>query len=130
MARCAWSWGSNISAGIRIAQGDREAIILGDGSIFAEDTTITEDRVFEVDQAIKILPERGTFIVGIRPKTKLGKIGIRIRWYAFKPEDLEQRVYNRKEQKGCIMLQPDTIVLAPKAAPTSSRYSSICRKRH
>lgn len=99
-----------------VAQGDREAIILGDGSIFAEDTTITEDRVFEVDQAIKILPERGTFIVGIRPKTKLGKIGIRIRWYAFKPEDLEQRVYNRKEQKGCIMLQPDTIVLAPKGS--------------
>lgn len=96
--------------------GDREAIILGDGSIFAEDTDSTEERVYEVDQAIKILPERGTFIVGIRPKSKLGKIGIRIRWYAFKPEDLEQRVYRRREQKGCIMVQPDTIVLAPKGS--------------
>ncbi len=92
----------------------RESIILGDGSIFAEDETVTDEKIFEVDHAIKLLPSRGTFIVGIRPKVKMGKIGIRIRWYAFKPEDLEQRIYNAKERKGCIMVQPDTIVIPPK----------------
>ena len=90
-----------------------ESIILGDGSIFASDDTLTDDKVFQLEQAIKILPERGTFIVGVRPKVKMGKIGLRIRWYAFKPEDLEKKVYN-KEQTGCIMVQPDTIVLSPK----------------
>lgn len=97
-----------------IANNHRESIILGDGSIFADDSTVTDEKIFEVDHAVKLLPSRGTFIVGIRPKVKMGKIGIRIRWYAFKPEDLEQRVYNTKEQKGCIMVQPDTVVIPPK----------------
>ena len=94
--------------------GNRESIILGDGSIFAEDSSMNVEKVLEIDHAVKLLPSRGTFVVGVRPKEKLGKIGIRIRWYALKPEDLEQRVYNTKEQKGCIMAQPDTIVLPPK----------------
>ena len=98
------------------ASGDRESIILGDGSIFESDSTVTDEKVFQVDQAVKILPDRGTFIVGIRPRVKMGRIGLRIRWYAFKPEDLEQRVYDRSEQKGCIMIQPDTIVLPPKGS--------------
>lgn len=98
------------------SRSDRESIILGDGSIFAEDGTVTDEKVFQIDQAVKILPDRGTFIVGVRPKVKMGKIGLRIRWYAFKPEDLEQRVYSQKEQKGCIMIQPDTIVLPPKGS--------------
>ncbi len=97
-----------------IGTNHRESIILGDGSIFAEDETVTDEKIFEVDHAVKLLPSRGTFIVGIRPKVKMGRIGLRIRWYAFKPEDLEQRIYNAKEQKGCIMVQPDTIVIQPK----------------
>ena len=97
-----------------ISSSQRESIILGDGSIFSEDTTITDEKIFEVDHAIKLLPSRGTFIVGVRPKVKMGRIGLRIRWYAFKPEDLEQRIYNAKEQKGCLMVQPDTIVIQPK----------------
>lgn len=96
------------------AADHRESIILGDGSIFAEDETVTDEKIFEVDHAVRLLPDRGTFIVGIRPKVKMGRIGLRIRWYAFKPEDLEQRIYNAKEQKGCIMVQPDTIVIQPK----------------
>ena len=97
-----------------VSSTQRESIILGDGSIFAEDATITDEKIFEVDHAIKLLPSRGTFIVGVRPKVKMGRIGLRIRWYAFKPEDLEQRIYNAKEQKGCLMVQPDTIVIQPK----------------
>jgi len=99
-----------------LAGSDRESIILGDGSIFADDVTVTDDKIFQIDEAVKVMPKRGTFIVGIRPKVKLGKIGLRIRWYAFKPEDLEQRVYTQTEQKGCIMIQPDTIVLPPKGS--------------
>ena len=94
---------------------NKESIILGDGSIFATGNS-GNDKIIQVDQAIKILPERGTFIVGIRPKVKMGKIGLRIRWYAFKSEDIEQRVKGQKEQKGCIMIQPDTIVVSPKGS--------------
>ena len=97
-----------------VGGGHRESIILGDGSIFAQDSTVSDEKVFEVDHAVKLLPGRGTFVVGVRPKVKMGRIGLRIRWYAFKPEDLEKRVYNAKEQKGCIMVQPDTIVIPPK----------------
>lgn len=97
-----------------ISNSHRESIILGDGSIFADDETVTDEKVFAIDHAVKLLPARGTFIVGIRPRVKLGRIALRIRWYAFKPEDLEQRIYNTKEQKGCIMVQPDTIVIPPK----------------
>jgi hypothetical protein len=98
------------------AKENRESIILGDGSIFASDNTVSDDKIFQLDQAVKILPNRGTFIVGVRPKVKMGKIGLRIRWYAFKPEDLEKRVYGLKDQKGCIMINPDTIVLPPKGS--------------
>ncbi|MDO4261631.1 MAG: hypothetical protein Q4C82_06095 [Eubacteriales bacterium] len=96
-------------------RSDKESIILGDGGIFAADDP-TDGKVLELDRAVKILPDRGTFIVGVRPRTKLGRIGLRIRWYAFKPEDLEQRVYSQREQKGCIMVQPDTVVLPPKGS--------------
>lgn len=99
-----------------LTKNDRESIILGDGSIFASDNTVTDEKVFQIDQAVRILPDRGTFIVGVRPKVKMGKIGLRIRWYAFKPEDLEKRVYSLKDQKGCIMIRPDTIVLPPKGS--------------
>lgn len=112
-----------------VAQGDREAIILGDGSIFAEDTTITEDRVFEVDQATRFC-RSGVPLSWNPPEDEAWQDRHPTRGTRSSRRILEQRVYNRKEQKGCIMLQPDTIVLAPKAAPTSSRYSSICRKRH
>ena len=56
---------------------------------------MTDEKIFQVDQAVKILPDRGTFIVGVRPRVKMGRIGLRIRWYAFKPVYLEQREYDR-----------------------------------
>ena len=92
---------------------EREEIILGDNSIFAGGETKEQEKIYQVDSAVKILPDRGTFIVGVRPRVKTGKISLRIRWYAFKPEDLQQKVM-KKEQAGCIMIQPDTIVVQPK----------------
>lgn len=94
-------------------KAEREEVILGDQSIFANEDTRSEDKVYPIDSAVKILPDRGTFIIGVRPKIKTGKISIRLRWYAFKAEDLQQKV-QKKEQNGCIMIQPDTIVLQPK----------------
>lgn len=89
-----------------------QEIILGDNSIFAKEDS--EEKLHHIDTAVKILPDRGTFVVGVRPKVKTGKMSLRIRWYAFKTEDIQQRVEKAKEQVGCIMVQPDTIVLAPK----------------
>lgn len=90
-----------------------EEIILGDNSIFAASAT-AEEKLYQVDTGVKILPDRGTFVVGVRPKTKTGKISLRIRWYAMKTEDIQQRVNKDKEQQGAIMISPDTIVLPPK----------------
>lgn len=92
---------------------EREEIILGDNSIFADNEGKNGEKIYQIDSAVKILPDRGTFIVGVRPKVKTGKISLRIRWYAFKTEDLQQKVV-KKEQIGCIMIQPDTIVIPPK----------------
>lgn len=91
-----------------------EEIILGDNTIFAS-LENADNKIYQIDTAVKVLPERGTFIVGVRPKVKTGKISLRVRWYAFKPEDLEKKVSKLKEQQGTIMIQPDTIVLPPKA---------------
>ena len=90
----------------------QEEILLGDSSIFEGDEG--EEKLYKMDTAIRVLPDRGTFIAGIRPRVKTGKISLRIRWFAWKPEDLEQRVYRQKEQTGCLMIRPDTIILQPK----------------
>lgn len=92
----------------------QEEILLGDSSIFEQEEG--EEKLYRVDTAIRILPDRGTFIAGIRPRVKTGKISLRIRWFAWKPEDLEQRVYRNKEQGGCLMIRPDTMILPPKGS--------------
>lgn len=91
----------------------REEIILGDNGIFDVQEETNQEKPHQIESAVKILPDRGTFIVGVRLKAKIGKMGLRIRWFAFKPEDLQQRVV-KKEQAGCIMAKPDTIVVEPK----------------
>lgn len=93
-------------------QAGYEEIILGDNSIFA---SADDGKIYQIDTAVKVLPERGTFIVGVRPKVKTGKISLRIRWYAFKTEDMEKKVAKLSKKQGTIMIQPDTIVLPPKA---------------
>lgn len=96
---------------------ESEEVILGDSSIFSngeeEDNSVGQEKRYLVDTAVKLLPDRGTFVVGVRPRVKTGRMGIRIRWYAFKPEDLQQRVVD-KAQSGCIMVKPDTIIISPK----------------
>ena len=91
----------------------REEIILGENGIFDLQDETQQEKPHQIESAVKILPNRGTFVVGIRLKAKIAKMGLRIRWFAFKPEDLAQRVVKR-EQAGCIMVQPDTIVVEPK----------------
>lgn len=108
-----------VKAGIEYISKDsatnknREEIIIGDNTIFANAEAVDE-KLHQVDTAVKILPDRGTFVLGVRPKVKTGKMSLRIRWYAFKTEDIQQRVAKTNEQKGCIMIQPDTILLSPK----------------
>jgi hypothetical protein len=90
----------------------REEIILGENSLF-EVTDENQEKPYQLETAVKLLPSRGTFIIALRPKAKVGKMSLRVRWFAFKPEDLQQRVV-RRDQAGCIMVSPDTIIVEPK----------------
>ncbi|HPD88954.1 MAG TPA: hypothetical protein PLU75_05730 [Oscillospiraceae bacterium] len=100
-----------------IRPGEKETsseIILGDAGIFAGDAA-EEDRLYNIDAAVKVLPERGTFVVGIRPNEASDLISLRIRWYAFKLTEVNQKIKPKHEGEKMIMIHPDTFVLPPKA---------------
>lgn len=100
-----------------IRAGEKEnssEIILGDAGIFAGDA-VDEDRLYNIDAAVKVLPERGTFIVGIRPNEASDLISLRIRWYAFRLTEVNQKIKPKHEGEKMIMIHPDTFVLPPKA---------------
>lgn len=90
----------------------REEIIFGDGELFA--TGETEEKQMQIACAVKVLPERGTFIVAVRPKNKMIRTSLRIRWYACRAEDTGKNISSLKDRQGMIIISPDTITTTPK----------------
>ena len=90
-------------------------IILGDYKIFADNTQNGNERVYKASTAIKVLPERGTFVVGVKLAESSGLISLRIRWYAFKMNEVNKKISHNKKDGGYIVINPDTIVLTPKS---------------
>lgn len=90
----------------------REETILGDADLFGTDEA--EVKQLQMQCAIKILPERGTFIVALRPKNKVVRTGIKVRWYACKAEDTSKNIEKLKNKQGIIMISPDTITTTPR----------------
>jgi len=96
-------------------RGTTSEIVLGDATIFADDKLEDEERIYNLDVAVKVLPERGTFVVGIRPNEASDLISLRIRWYAFRLGEVNQKLKPKHEGEKMIMINPDTFVLQPKA---------------
>ena len=63
---------------------------------------------------MKLLPDRGTFIVAVKPKTKVMRTSVRIRWYACKVQDTGKNIYKAKEKQGMLVIAPDTLTTAPR----------------
>ena len=90
----------------------REEIIFGDSELFA--TGDAEEKQMQISCGVKVLPERGTFVVAVRSKNKVVRTGLRIRWYACKAEDTDKNISRLKEKQGMIIISPDTITTQPK----------------
>lgn len=90
-------------------------ILLGDVDLFADaDGNARDERVYNLSTAVKVLPERGTFIVGLRLHETTGLISLRIRWYAFRLGEIDKQLKPAHGGERYILINPDTIVLPPK----------------
>ena len=100
------------------ADGDASGeLLLGDASIFAEDRSGTAgERVYQLSTGVKVLPERGTFIVGLRLLEDTGLISLRIRWFAYRAGELDKQFQPHRAGEPMLLVNPDTIVLQPKAS--------------
>ncbi|MEF9864985.1 MAG: hypothetical protein RR576_02825 [Oscillospiraceae bacterium] len=98
-------------------KGSTSEIFLGDISIFDNNTHANDsERIYKLSTAVKILPERGTFIVGIRLGDTSGPISLRVRWYAIRLGEINKKL--KQSQNGgerMMLVNPDTIVIQPKA---------------
>lgn len=90
----------------------KDEILFGDADLFASGEM--SEKQLQFATGVKILPERGTFIVAVRPKNKVVRTSLRIRWYACKAEDTEKSISRLEDKKGMILISPDTITVAPK----------------
>ena len=98
-------------------EGEDESseIVLGDASIFDKDPDRPrDDRLYNLTTAVKVLPERGTFVVGVRLGEVTGLISLRIRWYAFRLNEVNKQIKPTTDGNGYILINPDTIVVQPK----------------
>jgi hypothetical protein len=95
--------------------GDKSEILLGDIRLFASEGVKHEDeRVYNLSTAVKVLPERGTFIVGVLPRSSSGLISLRIRWFAMRMTEISKQIRQAHDGEKYILINPDTIVVPPK----------------
>lgn len=90
----------------------KQEIVFGDGELFAAGDA--EEKQMQIACGVKVFPERGTFIVAVRPKNKTIKSSLRVRWYACKAEDTGKNIGKRKDKQGMIIISPDTITTTPR----------------
>lgn len=95
--------------------GDTSEIILGDASIFEQDAAFSEqERLYNLSLGVKVFPERGTFVVGVKLGATTGLISLRIRWFAIKMSEISKQIKVQHEGERMILINPDTIVVPPK----------------
>lgn len=90
----------------------REEIVFGDADLFAGNESM--EKQLQISCAVKILPERGTFVVAVKPKNKVTRTSIRIRWYACRVEDTGKSISRNKDKQGMMVIAPDTFTTAPR----------------
>lgn len=90
----------------------KEEILLGDAELFAQGDA--EERQMQFSLGVKVLPDRGTFIVAVKPRNKMTRTSVRVRWYAYRAEDTDKNIIREKERQGMLLISPDTITTTPK----------------
>ena len=104
-------------------------VLFGDASLFAGDRGAAgAERVYQVSTGVKVLPERGTFVVGLRLGEETGLISLRIRWFAFRAGELDKQFQQHRAGEPMLLVNPDTHRAAqPKStAHIARRCSSTC----
>lgn len=110
-----------VQVGVEYITSDRKGgttgeLLFGDASIFAgEQRQTSAERVYQFDTAVKVLPERGTFIVGLRLQEDTGLLSLRVRWFAFRAGELDKQFQAHRAGEPMLLVNPDTIVLQPKS---------------
>lgn len=98
-------------------EGEKSEVILGDSSLFAaEAAKHGEERIYNISHAVKMLPDRGTFVVALLPRELSGLISLRIRWFATRFQEVNKQIRASGDGERYILINPDTIVVAPKAS--------------
>jgi hypothetical protein len=93
---------------------EKSEIYLGDVSLFAqEENPDRSERVYKVSVGVKVLPDRGTFIVGVLPKETSNLISLRVRWFAMRVGEVERQIRTQHAER-YIVITPDTIKVSPK----------------
>ncbi|WP_367924463.1 hypothetical protein [uncultured Ruthenibacterium sp.] len=96
--------------------GTSGELLFGDTSIFASDREHSAaERVYQMTTAVKVLPERGTFVVGLRLLEETGLISLRVRWFAFRAGEIDKQFQQHRAGEPMLLVNPDTIVLQPKS---------------
>lgn len=105
-----------VEAAVEILNRDngevKEEIIFGDAELFG--TNEQTEKQLQFSCGVKLLPDRGTFIVAVKPKTKVVRTSVRIRWYACKVQDGGKNIYKAKEKQGMLVIAPDTLTTTPR----------------
>ena len=52
--------------------------------------------------------------MAVKPKTKVVRTSVRIRWYACRVQDSGKNIYKTKENQGMLVIAPDTLTTAPR----------------
>lgn len=87
-------------------------LILGDTSLFG--TGSDDEHIYNVSLAVKVLLQRGTFIVALKAGEASNIISIRIRWFATRIQDAVAAAQFQGGEKRMIMANPDTVIVQPK----------------
>ena len=93
---------------------DSSEIFLGDIRLFATEGKREDERIYNVSTAVKVLPERGTFVVAVLPRETSGLISLRIRWFAMRLTEVSKQIRSVHNGDRYILVNPDTIVVPPK----------------
>lgn len=88
---------------------NRTDLLLGDVSLF-EQASGTYDCTF--DRGVRIHPDKGTFELALRPHGELRQSSVRLRWFAWRPDELVER---KVSAGALIRLVPDVITVEPGA---------------
>ncbi|MDR1260673.1 MAG: hypothetical protein LBJ83_03060 [Oscillospiraceae bacterium] len=89
--------------------GVNRRIVYGDCRVFKDSLS----GAIAATQAVKVLCEKGTFIVGIRFEETANISGLKIKWFAFKTPSFIGEHENDQTKECSIYVKKDTVVVEP-----------------